>query len=385
LSSLAPKNLLIYYGYPSLINGSTAIAGAAAQLGRYDDVVLGDRLELTSHPDHQNTVAILANAQMAHTTVFGYIDLGVTTQDLSLATIKARIDDWQATGAKGIFLDDFGYDFGTTRARQNAAVDYAHSKGLPVVANAFVPADAFGNQVDPVHNPSGTATNLGASDFYLYESFQISSGAYVNESAWQTKATALQGYQAQIGFQVFAVTTNKSMDGYSQNKFFYSWYSALLYGYAAVGWGEYQFAADDNHAPFRARPAINPGTAYTGAVMNANPVFTRDTDLGQILVNTATHAFSFTSGGASPPAPPGVPPSTTRADERFAGPGHLAGSAFPSPDNEEEAPSAAEGIMASFPPPGWVGPWSSLDAGKAGVDAWGLEELGADQADARTG
>ena len=57
------------------------------------------------------------------TTAFGYIDLGVTTQDLPLTEVYARIDEWKATGAQGIFLDDFGYDYGTTRDRSQCRRD----------------------------------------------------------------------------------------------------------------------------------------------------------------------------------------------------------------------------------------------------------------------
>ncbi len=293
------RTLLIYYGYPSLINQAKSLSAAASQFARYNDVILGDGLEATTHPDHSNTVAILANPAMAHTVVYGYIDLGVTTQDLSIAQIEARVDEWKATGAKGIFFDDFGYDFDTTRARQNAAVNYAHSKGLTVAVNAFVPADAFGTAIDPQHNPTGAPSRLYSSDAYLYESYQVVQGNFDSEGNWQTKVSALNGYRAKIGFHVFTVTTNSQADAYNQNRFFYSWYSALLYGYTAVGWGEYLFSADDNITPFRARPSINPGTSFTGPVTKHTDVFTRQTNLGQVLVNASTHAFGFTPAGAT--------------------------------------------------------------------------------------
>ena len=94
-----------------------SLTAAAADFGLYNYIVLGDTLEETSHPDHANTVTILADLPST-TTAFGYIDLGVTTQDLPLTEVYARIDEWKATGAKGIFFDDFGYDYGTTRDRQ---------------------------------------------------------------------------------------------------------------------------------------------------------------------------------------------------------------------------------------------------------------------------
>jgi hypothetical protein len=292
-TSVTPKTLLIYYSYPSSINGTYTVTGAAAELGQYDYVVLGDLLEETSHPDHANTVAIIADPAMANTTVFGYIDLGVTSENLPLSEIQARVDEWQATGAAGIFFDLFGYDYGTPRARQNAAVDYAHGKGMPVVANAWVPADAFGTTSNP-YNPSGTSTSLNASDFYLAESYQIMLDQFASESDWRTKADALKTFQDAIGFKIFSVTTTDSGGSYDQNKFFYAWYSALLDGHEATGWGEYIYSALSASAPFRMRPNVDPGSSFTGNIVAASPLFTRDTNLGTAFVNTSTHAFGWT-------------------------------------------------------------------------------------------
>ena len=266
----------------------------------YDHVVLGDGLEKVTHPDHANTLDILAHALMAGTTVFGYIDLGVSTRNLPIAEVKLRIDEWKTTGADGIFLDDYGYDFGTGRARQNEAVDYAHSVGMSVIANAFLPEDAFGSQIHTTHNPSGTATSLNSSDFYLYESHQITVGAFETEANWQTKANSLKTFQDLIGFKIFSITTDDSADVYDGGKFFYSWYSALLYGHEATGWGEYLFSADDAIAPFRGRPAITAGTTFTSGVINSSPVFTRSTDLGTIRVDTSTHASEFQPASGVP-------------------------------------------------------------------------------------
>ena len=172
IASLAPGQLLVYYAWPSGINGAASNGAAAAEFGQYDYVVLGDGLEKVTHGDHNNVVSMIADPAAANAVFYGYIDLGVSTQNLPLAEIQTRIDEWQQTGADGIFMDDFGYDFGVTRDRQNAAVDYAHSLGMPVVTNAWDASDAFSSDVH-ANNSTGTATSLGAADFYLSESYQI--------------------------------------------------------------------------------------------------------------------------------------------------------------------------------------------------------------------
>lgn len=294
-SEIQPKSLLINYSWPSSINGTYTVDGAAADFGQYDYVILGDGLEDTTHGDHVNTVAIIAHADMANTTVFGYIDLGVTTQNLSMEEIETKIDEWQTTGALGIFLDDFGYDFQTSRQRQNEAVDYAHSKGLNVVANGWVPADVFGSDVDATYNPDGVTTSLNANDYYLYESYQINTGDYESETVWRTKADQLAGYQSSLGFEILAVTTNDASDVYDENKLFYTWYSALLSGYEALGWGEYLFSADDALAPFRDRPEVDVGDSFMGEIIEESPVYSRMTNTGKITVDTSSYSYGFTN------------------------------------------------------------------------------------------
>ncbi len=304
-ASVAPQNLLIYYGYPSLINNAqNDIPQAASTLGAYSEVVLGDTLELSTNADHTDTQEILANAAMKNTLVFGYVDLGVSTEDLSINQMETDISDWKSMGAKGIFLDDFGYDFDTTRARQNTIVAYAHSQGLEVMANAFNAADAFGNQVSASNNPSGASTDLNSSDYYLYESYQVDTSTYVSAAVWQTKATQLAAYQAKIGFKVAAVTTPSSANVFSQAEFNYAWYSALLAGYTAVGWGEYNYASDTDVVPSTV-PAPSPapaavGTSYSGGIVQSGNVFTRNTNLGQIQVNATSDTGSFTPLPAAP-------------------------------------------------------------------------------------
>src|SRR5437868_2362283 len=114
---LSLKNLLIYYGYPSQINDASTLDEAAAELGRYDYLVLGDGLELPTHEDHQKTAAILKMQALLKTTVFGYIHLGVKHENpgvpaLTMQEIRERIALWHDMGVRGIFLDEFGFDYG---------------------------------------------------------------------------------------------------------------------------------------------------------------------------------------------------------------------------------------------------------------------------------
>jgi hypothetical protein len=299
-SEVRPGSLLVYYGFPSSINGTFTVPLAAAEFGMYDHVVLGNGLQdgpgdPLPHPDHQNTRDIIAHPATANTRFYGYVDVGVITQNLSQAEIMRRVDSWADMGADGIFFDDFGYDFGVTRLRQNAAVDYVHGLGLPAVANGFFPDDVFGNDVH-ANNPDGLPSMLDASGYYLSESHQIIRGCVQSQGAWMTKAMSVLAFQESIGFKVFSVTTNNSENGYAQEQFFYSWYSAAMFGHEATGWGEHLFSASgvaNSQAPFRTRPTGDFGSAFIGGVVTSGSAFTRTTDTGTIFVNPATRQVGF--------------------------------------------------------------------------------------------
>lgn len=290
-----PKDLLVYYGWPSSINNAsdanTPIAAAAQEFGRYDYVILGSGPETVAHIA---TSQILAHEDANDTVFFGYIDLGMSTKAYTMANIESLVDQWILIGADGIFLDYFGYDSLVTRERQNEAVSYVHSLGLPVIVNALNPDHAFGSQHNLLYNPNSVATALNSSDFYLYEGYQIKSGAYETKENWQNKVMKLKAYQAALNFRILSVTTNDSDNNYDESKFFYAWYSALLYEIDAVGWGEYDFSENDS-APFRARPDVNFGTYFMGEVKEDLYLVYRRTDRGVIVIDTNALEYEFST------------------------------------------------------------------------------------------
>lgn len=305
-----PLDLLIFYGWPSVINQAAGPAAAAAEYARYDFVVLGAGPEVATHPDHNRTAALLAEPALQGTFVFGYVTLGLASVNLSLEEVRSHIEAWQAIGADGIFFDEFGYDFGVTRERQNAAVDYAHSLGMPVMANAWEPADVFGREAGPP-NPEGRAPSLGAGDYYLSESYFVMDGRYTAEAPRLAKASRLAAYQAALGFSVMSIAT-AGPAGYDEEMFFAAWRGAAADGHVATGWGEYLFSVD-GRAPYRTRPSQGPAES-TGTTLPPNrpsePVTTTTTTTTTTTMPTpqAPAASSVTQvdreEGNEPPAQP---------------------------------------------------------------------------------
>ena len=270
------KKLAIYYGWPSAVNATYTVSAAIAVFKNYNILVFGDGLQDVTHPDHANTLAIIAG--IPKTKVYGYID-----SVLSLETLRPKIDNWKEMGVAGIFCDKFGYDFGLTRANQNEIVDYIHSKNLSVFVNAYNPEDAFAPTSDAI-------THLGAKDWYLAESYQIINDEYQSVSEWKIRSEAMKKYKHAVGTSMAVITTTQS-GVFDQSKFNYAFYSSLIYGFDAFGWGEQDYSASTAQLPFRQRPKIY-GTEYTSDMIEEDGIFTRQTNVG-FKVNTVTRTIDY--------------------------------------------------------------------------------------------
>ncbi|TDB68018.1 hypothetical protein EZE20_03590 [Arundinibacter roseus] len=264
-----------------------------ADFAQYQYVILGDGLEKNTHGDHANTVALLNSPLTTATTFFGYIDASTTIQNLPLSEIEIRVNEWAAMGINGIFYDDFEYDYGVSRQRMNTIIGYAKAKNLPVFVNGNRPEEIFGAIVHPVYNPAGLPTVLTSTDFYLNESYLITEGNFQDAVFWKQKADLLRNYQQSIGFKIMSVTTNASSNEFSQTKFFYNWYGALLYNHEATGWGDYWFSSSTGVAPLRAVPTISPGSSFFNQPTVEGSEVVRFTNNGKIWLNPTAHSFGF--------------------------------------------------------------------------------------------
>ena len=206
------RSLFVFYAPPNIINAKYDDDYAAGILSRYDDVVLGAGLEDSGSAYYASTQNIIQKVALLspETVIWGYIDAGVTTGNLSLATIQTQVDQWLAIGAKGIFLDVFGYDYHVSRTRQNSILSYVHSKGFGSLMNVWNSDDALSSAIDATYNPAGTATVANSSDVLLLESWVCNSDSYSSPyfatiSDIKTRADKAVAYRATLGIRIFAV------------------------------------------------------------------------------------------------------------------------------------------------------------------------------------
>lgn len=184
MKKTALEKVCIYYGYPEGIGNTWNTDGAADIYKQYDICVLGDTYELPEHEAYAQTTAVLNKlAQIApQTRVVGYIPIGMqnvgSDSGLTMDELKRRVGLWKNIGAKGIFLDEFGYDYGVSRERQNEIVQYVHEQGMFCIVNSWSTVYVFSAQPVTLEdmpgfepNPKGLLPAVGKEDYSLLENF----------------------------------------------------------------------------------------------------------------------------------------------------------------------------------------------------------------------
>lgn len=174
-------SMLIYYGSPIGIEGTWDTNNASKIFAKYNLLVLGDGIGDPSYWSYDDTITIMEASKELNPKlkIYGYINIGVSSDNYSIAELEEKIDNWYDTGyINGIFVDEAGYDFEVTRDRQNAIIDYIHGKGLKVFINGWNPDDIFSSDVVATYNPTGTETTINPGDIYLDEDFLIDSDSY---------------------------------------------------------------------------------------------------------------------------------------------------------------------------------------------------------------
>lgn len=181
-SRKATEKVILYYGYPIAINGAWSVENAVNIYRTYDIAIFGDEYNDPSHEAYADTLAIFQRLKEVspETRLVGYVPIGLDPSwpdsNLTMGELKLRVDWWLDMGVDGIFLDEYGYDYYVTRARQNEIVGYCKRRGLFIFANSWSIEYVFSTEpmlldwipgFEP--NPSGIGALLDKNDYYLYE------------------------------------------------------------------------------------------------------------------------------------------------------------------------------------------------------------------------
>jgi len=278
---MKPKNLLVYYGWLNSFN--SAVNGwnnekVAQELSKYHLLVFGDGIQSSGHGDYSNTTTIIARIKELNPNaqIFGYVTVNQT-----FANLKTKVDEWATLGIHGIFMDEAGYDYGTsaTNGREafNDKVDYIHSKEMICFANAWKAQYILGTENDASYpnttwNPNLVESNLSEDDWCLMESFAIKSDkSYESASQWASRGDEWNEYAATYGIKLAGNSVINDSDANGQDKFDFIYVSACLWALDAVGSSHDNYGASSATSKFWDRPDVD-----VGEIKTENPVVEDD-------------------------------------------------------------------------------------------------------------
>ncbi len=326
----------VYYGTPSAVNGSTTWQEATNIWKKFRVVVFagdivdgtGDGYGDNTHPDYHNTSNIIVSLSN-RVDFYGYVDLGVSTKNWTTNQMKSLVDQWKLIGAEGIFWDDAGYDYGTTRDRQIWAVNYSHSKGMKVIMNAWNPNHVLGTTDDPsypnsIYNPDLKPSPLQPGDGYCWENFLVVSNqiAYNHSSSglrqsldfWKTKSDKCLSYKYNSTFNgnlnilcLSTLSNNATSNAFTSasNLSDYAFWGFTLYGFDYWQFTDYNYSAGNDYVYIYNRPSI---TNYAGDNYVTTSVesttnlrqYKRVTDQGIIYFNASNNIQPTNMGWFEP-------------------------------------------------------------------------------------
>ena len=88
-----------------------------------------------------------------------------------------------------------------------------------------------------------------------------------------------------------ACITTYDTSSFDQDKLDYAYFSCVLDGHQAFGWGEQYFSASSALMPYRTRPTFY-GTKHTSSISQNGSIYERSTNVG-FHINTSTHTVSI--------------------------------------------------------------------------------------------
>jgi hypothetical protein len=248
-------DLLIYYGWLNSFNygvNQWSNEKVAQDCAKYALLVFGDGIQNPAHGDYANTQVIIPRIQALNNNakIFGYV-----TANQTIENFKTKVDQWDNLHVNGIFIDEAGYDYGTTRSGLNERIDYVHNKTYANICfvNCWDMDHIVGTDNDPsypnsTYNPGLEASKLTSDDWYLLESFPVNTsayggGGYESKSDWAARAVKADGHRYTYGIHLAAVSVINNSNSKGQSLFNFSFVSATMWNLDAHGSSDTSYGA----------------------------------------------------------------------------------------------------------------------------------------------
>lgn len=305
-----PSNLLIYYGWLNSFNSSVNSWNnekVAQDMAKYSLIVIGDGIQDSGHGDYSNTEVIIPRikALNPNAKIFGYV-----TINQSLANFESKVDDWETLQVDGIFLDESGYDYGSTttngRDAFNTKVDYVHGQTYANLCfvNAWNMDHIIGTANDVSYpnttwNPNLVESNLTYNDYYLLESFAVNTLVYGTnyevKTDWSLRGDKAQTHRYNYGINLVASCVIEDGHADTSDLFHFAFTSAMMFALEGFGSSDDYYGASSAKNTFIERPDVTAlGEVYS--LSTTVQVDVGDSDVYHRYIQFGKLSLDFSSG-----------------------------------------------------------------------------------------
>jgi hypothetical protein len=319
------ENLLVYYGYPIAYLGMWDAPSIITRIAsQYSVWVVGDTYQDPSFEEYSSTQTIINGVRALGVRVYGYVPIGGTSgSNRDMSTLQTAVDQWAALNVDGVFLDEFGFDYGHDRTRQKTIVDYCHDKGLPICANAWSHTDFLADNINELTpstyeydqfqkgNPDNTPLTRWTTDSYLLENFMTDNSGLLSVADFEQRVMTALAFAANkepklwglcvvpqtdsaINYSALPPDNLKTQDGIAKS----AWAYAHLFSMDAFGISGYSFGSSGTDLFEFNRFLLPAGAGALNALAfdSTNSITTGHFGEVTVKVTHATHTVEVTRG-----------------------------------------------------------------------------------------
>lgn len=294
-SSLRVPSFLLYLGKPSAFNEATNINEAITQYSKYDHIVLTSSVDASENI--ATTAIIKGIKENRDAKIYGYIDCGGSTINLSIEEIGIKIKSWKDMGATGIYCGNFGFEKNVSRERQNEILDAIHDEDMIAILQAARPEEVFTDAEHTTMNPGWIEPNIKEGDTYHLEQFVVDTSLenpYKSFASTLLTLDKLYDYRKNLGVRIFGTPLIQSTVSKEQGQAYYDYahVAALLasldaFHPAVEGYG----ATTDTTPSFHWLPLTGGWYSTSPAIQTTGSIYTRETSFGKLSLDEANNSY----------------------------------------------------------------------------------------------
>lgn len=241
---LLPLPLAVFYGWPSLVNGSRGdVVRAADDFARFEVAILGDDMPTPAGDPRGPAVA---EALAGRCRLYGYLSVGWGRGQpcWSEPEIGRRLGAWAAWGVEGVLLDCAGRDFGVSPTRLARACAAARDWSLRIAINAWDPDDV-----------AAAGAALWPGDAVLAENDVLRHGAFRPRRTYRDRLGRLERVRGDLEVALWAIGTTSeraALQSYGATlaaAVVRSWHAAGAWRPTLLAIADPLYGASDNRLP----------------------------------------------------------------------------------------------------------------------------------------